>query len=132
MFKVSPEDDYSIRLFSKMLEYGISEMEQFKRLPELPPADQDAVLLHLGELAFSCQQASNLMLGKEALVEVEKKWLLERLDSFLENFLGRDDYWEYAQIAYFLERFDKDASLRFLRKCGEHPDPEIRELAGYE
>lgn len=131
-FQVHREDPYRIRLISELEKYGIASVDDLIRLPELPRADQDALLGHLGELAFSCQHVSNLLLGSEALLKVEKKWLLMRLDAFLESFLATDDYWEYAQIACFLGQFDEDARMRFLRKCGEHPNPEIREISQQE
>ena len=88
-------DPYTIAFRQQMT---ISHKDLWKHLeltPKLEPKIGDAVLRYVLELACQCQHIRNIELGRMALLELPREWVLQHIERVAEPLLQLNDEWEY-------------------------------------
>lgn len=119
---------YLIDFGDKLRTLGLGGSEDLGSIESFPTEIQAAVLAHIGQLAFSSQNFANLAVGKAALLELPRPWLLSKLDGLLKPYLDSNDDWDLALIGDFLEEFDTPSYEKFAEFCKNHPSQFIRDL----
>ncbi len=126
---MTPESPYIQKFAAELVRLGLADLAELAELGRLEHGRRMAVLHYLAELAFACQNAMNITLGRAALEKVPQDVLAECWAEMTAPHLATDDEWEYRRMAEFLELQAPELLPQYLHLCAGHADVWIRELA---
>jgi hypothetical protein len=81
------------------------------------------------ELACQPQNASPILRGREMILAMPRRWVLEHVASVATAALDLSDYWEYRRLLELLDLLDPELLQRFVLPGLSSADPNIREAA---
>lgn len=123
---VSPYDDRFQDELNKIYPAITDDLSLVGSLPE--EIGRKATAAALG-CACEAQNMRNITLGREALLEFPRSWLLARIEVIAEETLNLTDEWEYRRFVELCLLLDDELSRRQIAKGLASPNPEIREAA---
>lgn len=120
---------YDIRFRADLNEIRPGLADDLSSAEQLQEGDADRLITLVLERACQCQNARNILLGREAIVELPRGWLLERFDQVARQQLNLDsDDWEYVSLEVS-EMLDPALLARWIQHGLTSQDAGIKEAA---
>jgi hypothetical protein len=108
------------------------EPELWKRLdvvPSLPAERASKVLAYVLELACKTQNAANITLGRRALRQMPRSWLVEHLPLVASSTLDIGDEWEFRRFVEALALVDPELAEMTVERGKTSDNAGVRESA---
>jgi hypothetical protein len=98
-------------------------------VPTLPPQTGEQILEAVLRRGCQAHHIGNILLGRAAIAEIPRDWLLGRIENTAKRVLNLEDEWEYRRLLEICDALD-DGLLRSLVARGlRSADRYVREAA---
>ncbi len=120
-------DQRTIAFRQQMNTYQKDLWKHLEVVSQLEPEIGDAVLCYLLELACQSQHIGNIELGRKALLELPRAWVLQHIERVAAPLLQLHDEWEYRRLLEVYARLDRNFAQNLVRWGLKSQNPEIQE-----
>lgn len=82
-------------------------------------------------IALACQPTSmpEIIRGRDAVLAMDREWVLGAIEKTARETLDLDDYWEYRRLLELCLLLDSGLTRRVASWGACHVDPDVREAA---
>ena len=122
-------DPYDRRFKATLDKFAPELWAHLDLIPSLPSEAQAELLDYYVELACDAQNVRNITLGRQALQEVPRGWLLLHLHESVKGMLDLDDDWHFRRLCEVLFEIDQPLLDRYVKQGLASPNDEVREAA---
>jgi hypothetical protein len=128
--RINPHDRYAIDVKADLEAISPNLSSDLNQVLNLSDAQSEQVLRKLLERGCCAQNARNVILGGEVILQLPREWVLERIHRVAKRVLNlTGDDWEFRRLLEVYEKLDRGL-LQTLVAAGLKSDNEgIREAA---
>lgn len=83
-------------------------------VPSLPGAVARDVLVYFVKLACTPQNTRPIMIGREAIVEMPKGWVLQHIEGIASDHINLEDDWEFRRLCELYALLDRNLLNRLV------------------
>jgi hypothetical protein len=99
-------------------------------IPTLPEDTALKVLHYFIECSCQAQNIRNITLGREAISEIPREWVLKHIEKVANEMLNfEDDDWEFRRLAELYSLLDRRLVQELVKKGLRSRNPEVVEAA---
>lgn len=113
----------------KMDQFAPDLAAHLDRVPTLPPDYQRAVLTYVLELACQAQNQLNIDLGRAAIWNMPRAWVLAHIEAAAEFLLQFNDEWEYRRLIEVYWHMDIALVKRLVERGLANTEADIQAVA---
>jgi hypothetical protein len=121
---------YDIEFRRRLDAFSPGLSSELARVPDLAPAIGEAVLAYLLREACAPTNIHPILLGRKAVSEIPRGWVLARLESVARRACNLADEWEYRRLLELCLELDRGLTERFVKSGLASSNPEVVEAAG--
>ncbi len=120
---------YEVKYRQKMNCFRDQLWNQLTIIPTLDLDLQKAVLSYLIELACQSQNDINIEIGRQALLNIPRQWLLSHIESITEPLYKLEDSWEYRRLLELYWLLNKELARKLAVQGLNNRNLDIEEAA---
>lgn len=124
---INPENQYFKKMVAWVNSYERDLWNNLERVPHLEPHVGQALLRGFLQLACQCQNISNILSGKQAILSLPCAWVLEHIEDLAEPLLELEDDYEWWRLLEVYDALDKELAKRLAMRAVNHPNHGIKE-----
>ena len=122
-------DLYTEAYRRRMDAFGPGLWKRLDAVPTLPGNGATECLAYVLELACKAQNIANITLGRLALTQMPRSWLVEHLAVVTSSALDLDDNWEFRRYVEALAFVDPALAEMAVERGQASSNPDVRESA---
>ena len=123
------EQSYELAYRQQMDSFSEGLWEHLCNVPLLKESVAGKVLSYLLGLACQAQNVHNITLGRMALLNIPRVWLVEHIKAVAEPLVALNEEWEYRRLLELYENLDAGLTTDHLLRGLVSPNPDIQSTA---
>lgn len=122
------KDPYMLQMNEALNKFHYDLLNHLELTPTLDPYIGDSVLKYLLDLACQSQNERNITLGRKALQEIPRNWVLNNIERNAEHLLQLNNEWEFRRLLELYSLLDKTILSKLINRGINNPNAVIREV----